>query len=360
MKPITLFVPGRLCLFGEHSDWAGGYRRIDPALPPGACIIAGTDQGLEARAEPHESFEMRSHLPDGTWRGPFVLPMEADALRAATEAGGFFSYAAGVAAFVHARHRTPGLRLTVTRMTLPIGRGLSSSAAVCVLTARAFNRVYDLGLTLRDEMEAAYQGETATGSRCGRMDQACAYGKLPVRLVFDGDEMAAQPLQPTKPIHLVIVDLRRGKDTRRILRDLNACFPGTPGDIAANVRRALGPLNLELVGRAATALQAGDPSQLGALMAEAQQHFDELVAPACPELAAPRLHQILQHAAARALAHGGKGVGSQGDGAAQFVARDQESQRRLADRLQREAGLSCLPLTVEPSGTQSLSSQEVA
>ena len=23
---ISLFVPGRICLFGEHSDWAGMYR----------------------------------------------------------------------------------------------------------------------------------------------------------------------------------------------------------------------------------------------------------------------------------------------------------------------------------------------
>ena len=26
---MRLFVPGRICLFGEHSDWAGGYRRIN-------------------------------------------------------------------------------------------------------------------------------------------------------------------------------------------------------------------------------------------------------------------------------------------------------------------------------------------
>ena len=25
---MRLFVPGRICLFGEHSDWAGGYRDV--------------------------------------------------------------------------------------------------------------------------------------------------------------------------------------------------------------------------------------------------------------------------------------------------------------------------------------------
>jgi hypothetical protein len=27
---LELFVPGRLCVLGEHSDWAGGFRRMNP------------------------------------------------------------------------------------------------------------------------------------------------------------------------------------------------------------------------------------------------------------------------------------------------------------------------------------------
>jgi hypothetical protein len=37
--------------------------------------------------------------------------------------------------------------------------------------ARSFSRAYGLGMTVREEMEAAYQGERATPSHCGRMDQ---------------------------------------------------------------------------------------------------------------------------------------------------------------------------------------------
>ena len=29
---MKLFVPGRICLFGEHSDWAGGHRRTNAEL----------------------------------------------------------------------------------------------------------------------------------------------------------------------------------------------------------------------------------------------------------------------------------------------------------------------------------------
>ena len=349
MDAVPLFVPGRLCLLGEHSDWAGGYRSINPTLSRGACIIVGTDQGLGARAEKHNAFEVTSRLPDNSQRGPFAVAMDAAALRAAAAAGGFFSYAAGVAAYLHERHRVGGMRLVIDHINLPIGRGLSSSAAVCVLTARAFSRLYDLGLTLADEMEAAYRGETATGSHCGRMDQACAYGRVPVRLDFDGDAIAFQPLRPGAPVHFLIVDLQRSKDTRRILADLNACFPAVPGPLAENVRRALGPLNLDLVARAQAALEAGDAPQIGALMVEAQRRFDELVAPACAELAAPRLHEVLGYTAARELALGGKGVGSQGDGCAQFVVRDPDAREHLAECLQREFGLSCLPLTIAPA-----------
>jgi mevalonate kinase len=34
-------------------------------------------------------------------------------------------------------------------LTMPPRQGLSSSAAICVLVARAFNRLYDLKMTVR-------------------------------------------------------------------------------------------------------------------------------------------------------------------------------------------------------------------
>jgi hypothetical protein len=158
-----------------------------------------------------------------------------------------------------------------------------------------------------------------------------------------------EPIAPGGPFWLLLVDLGRRKDTRRILADLNACFPATPGDVAAGVREALGARNVALVTRARNALAAGDGRALGALMTEAQALFDRLVAPACPELAAPRLHEVLAHPAVAELAWGGKGVGSQGDGSAQLVARGPAERDALASRLGRELALDSLPLTIEPA-----------
>jgi hypothetical protein len=88
-------------------------------------------------------------------------------------------------------------------------------------------------------------------------------------------------------------------------------------------------------------------------MTEAQALFDAQVAPACPELRAPALHALLAHPAVAELGFGGKGVGSQGDGCAQLVARDPDARDALARRLEKDLGVACLPLGIAP-GTPAL------
>jgi galactokinase len=342
-----LFVPGRLCLFGEHSDWAGAYRRTAGAHSPGYCLVSGTDQGLRAVASRADMVELTTVLPDGSRRASEPTTATVAALDAVARSGGFFSYATGVAAEVVGRFGTAGIRIDVVADDLPVAKGLSSSAAICVLVARAFGRVYGLELSVRDEMELAYAGERRTGSQCGLMDQVCAYGRTVTFLTFDGERFDVEPVAIGGPIHLLLVDLRRGKDTRRILADLNACFPDTPGTLAAGVREALGPMNAIRTTEARRVLGRGDAQALGALMTDAQAVFDRLVAPACLELRAPRLHDVLAHPALRELGWGGKGVGSQGDGCAQLVARGAAERDRLAAALVADFGVACLPLTVE-------------
>jgi len=47
-KTHSLFVPGRLCLFGEHSDWAGLQRVINIDAVPVTSIVTGIEQGIYA------------------------------------------------------------------------------------------------------------------------------------------------------------------------------------------------------------------------------------------------------------------------------------------------------------------------
>lgn len=345
---MNLFVPGRVCLFGEHSDWAGGHRRTNADIPPGCAIIVGTNQGVHATVKPHPSkFIFRSTMPDGTVRGPHELPMETSALLDAARSGDFFSYAAGVAYQVLTHYRVRGLEIDNYKTDLPVKKGLSSSAAACVLVARAFNRTYDLKMTVRGEMEIAYMGEITTPSRCGRLDQGCAYGDRPVMMVFDGDRIDVNEVPVPQDLYLVLVDLHAKKDTREILAHLNRCYPFPEGEVQANVHKYLGPINARIIREASEALRQGDARRLGALMSEAQAEFDRHLQPACPsQLTAPVLHKVLTHKALQPFVHGGKGVGSQGDGTAQFVAKDEESQGRLIEVLARDFGMSALRLTL--------------
>ncbi len=345
---MKLFVPGRICLFGEHSDWAGSYRRINGDIEPGVTLLVGTNQGVHADVKPHSNqLIMRSTLNDGTHVGPYAVDMQPAALQAEAAKGGFFSYAAGVAAQVLTHYRVRGLEIDNFLTDLPLKKGLSSSAAVCVMVARAFNRVYDLKMTIRGEMEYAYLGEIATPSRCGRMDQGCAYGNRPVMMTFDGDRLAVDELTVPNDLHFVVVDLCAGKDTREILNRLNHCYPFADDDIQRGVQEFLGPISARITREAADAMRAGDAVRVGQLMCEAQSLFDRYLQPACPsQLTAPVLHRVLGYPGLQAHVLGGKGVGSQGDGTAQFIVADAQAQDRAIEVIENELHMPCLRLVI--------------
>lgn len=44
-----IFVPGRLCILGEHTDWAGEYRELNPTISYGMTIVCATNEGLYAK-----------------------------------------------------------------------------------------------------------------------------------------------------------------------------------------------------------------------------------------------------------------------------------------------------------------------
>ena len=68
---MKLFVPGRLCMFGEHSDWAARYRLNNSELEKGYTLIASTNQGVYAEVEPHPArLILKTTLSDGTRHGP--------------------------------------------------------------------------------------------------------------------------------------------------------------------------------------------------------------------------------------------------------------------------------------------------
>ena len=127
--------------------------------------------------------------------------------------GRLFSYVAGVASYICEWYHIGGLHLEITKMDMPMKSGLSSSAAICVMVARAFNLLYGLHMNTIGVMNIAYWGEQRTPSRYGRLDQACAFGVNPVAMTFDGNELDVDR------IHLLIMS-RRMSCTEHLVRTI--------------------------------------------------------------------------------------------------------------------------------------------
>ena len=346
-----LFVPGRLCLFGEHTDWAGHYRTMNADIMPGASVVTGIEQGIYAEVEKSSIFEMYSDAPEieEEW-SDFSCRMNEAELKHVAKSGSFFCYCAGVASYMLEWYKVGGVRIRITSMTLPMKSGLSSSAAICVLVARAFNQLYKLNLNTLGEMNIAYLGELRTSSRCGRLDQACAFGVKPNLMTFDGDEIEVKALNVKKHLYWVFADLCAEKDTIKILSDLNKAYPFASNEAEENLHKALGEWNQDIVNRAIQYMATGNAEALGKLMTEAEEMFDKNVAPMSPALWAPKLHEVLQDPKIQPLVYGGKGVGSHGDGSVQFLARNKEAQQQLIDYLNAE-GMRAYPLTLHPVHT---------
>ena len=349
-KQISLFVPGRLCLFGEHSDWAGSYMAQNADLVEGQSIVTGINLGIYATATPDDKFVVSSFNSDGE-RMEFSCEMDLKELKKHAEEQILFSYCCGVAAYMVENYHVGGVNINITKVDLPMKKGLSSSAAVCCIVAKAFNELYGLQISIRGIMQIAYRGELLTGSRCGRLDQACAYGETPVLMHFCQGDIDVEKLRVGKTFYWVIADLCAGKDTKKILAYLNKAYPFATDEIGEREQEALGKDNHEIIAKARRAIEEGEPEELGRIMVEAQTLFDTKIAPACPdELASPVLHSVLNDPNLQPWIFGAKGVGSQGDGTVQLLARDKECQQKIIDYLNNERHMEAFGFNLKAGG----------
>jgi len=113
---------------GEHSDWAGSYRRFNRDLAPGMCLVSGTNQGMYARVRPHPHKLIVSSVDHaGNKYGPIELLMDPEVLlKAAASGDSYFSYIFGVAYQIAVRYNCRGLVIENYKTDLPQAKGLSS------------------------------------------------------------------------------------------------------------------------------------------------------------------------------------------------------------------------------------------
>ncbi len=151
---VLVSAPGRVNLLGEHTDYNAG-----PVLP---FALERRTVVAAARAERWEAVS----AVDGQ-----VQPIDPERI----ETGEWTGYLVGVIRVL----RRAGITVPVARLaiasTVPVGAGLSSSAALTVALARALTGLAGRRLTRERLAEAAYQAEhDEVGVRCGRMDQTVA------------------------------------------------------------------------------------------------------------------------------------------------------------------------------------------
>lgn len=149
--------PGRVNLIGEYTDFNDGF--VMPlALPhtARAAVSRRTDGELRLHS---------TDVPGG------VVRLRVDEL-APHEGHGWAAYPAGVVwALREAGHQVTGADIQLTS-TVPTGAGLSSSAALEVVTGLALNDLFGLGLSHADLAVLAQRAENAfVGVPCGVMDQ---------------------------------------------------------------------------------------------------------------------------------------------------------------------------------------------
>ena len=88
---MKIFIPGRICILGEHTDWAGGYRRTNSEIEKGFAIITGTNQGIYAEIEQHPSrLILETSLANGR-KKKLEIEMDSQGLLEEARKGRFFS-----------------------------------------------------------------------------------------------------------------------------------------------------------------------------------------------------------------------------------------------------------------------------
>ncbi|HET6857152.1 MAG TPA: galactokinase [Streptomyces sp.] len=152
--------PGRVNLIGEYTDFNDGFV-LPLALPHTAlAAVSRRDDGV-----------LRLHSADIDGG---VVQLDVDELAPLTNTS-WAAYPAGVVwALREAGHPVSGADIHLTS-TVPTGAGLSSSAALEVVTALALNDLYELGLTAPQLAVLAQRAENAfVGVPCGIMDQTAS------------------------------------------------------------------------------------------------------------------------------------------------------------------------------------------
>ena len=184
---------GRVNLIGEHTDYNGGF--VLPALIPQSMVAAispRSDRDVRvwsrelSLGHAVETYTLGTEMPRRTW---------VDYLQGVT------------AALARAGHAISGFDIALAS-DVPLGSGLSSSAALEVAVLRALRQQFELSI---DDLEIAQLGRAAetdfVGAPIGIMDQmASSLARPGVALFIDTRTLVTEPVALPDGTALVVIN----------------------------------------------------------------------------------------------------------------------------------------------------------
>ena len=276
---VVVRAPGRVNLIGEHTDYNEGF-----VLP------LAIDRWVRIAARPRSDGRVTVHSVDLNDEGSFSLGGQGEPSRE------WIDYVRGIAWALQDAGRTLTGFDAVLSGDVPVGAGLSSSAAREMAAARAFAAVSGFAWEPVAMARAGQRAENLwMGVNCGIMDPlVSAGGKAGHAILIDCRSLAIEPVPLPKDVSVVVLDTT----TRRQLvgseynerRDqcakaAAACGASWLRDVdAAELEASRGAMDEttfrrarhvvsenERTLRAAEAMRGGDASLLGRLMNESHR-----------------------------------------------------------------------------------------
>jgi galactokinase len=283
--------PGRINLIGEHTDYSGGL--VMPAAVNRWCVVAAaprSDRRLRLVAETlgeRAELDLADLAPRGAWS----------------------DYVAGVAQVLSgAGVPVRGADLWITS-TVPIGGGLSSSAAIEVATALALLALADRTAAPLQVAQWAQRAENAfVGMPCGLMDPfAAAHGAAGKAMMLNCGALTWTEVPLPATARFLVIDSlvrhalvdggyaerRRDCEAAAAILGVDRLGEATPALLEAArdrtppraMLRARHVVEESLrVQAAAKALQVGDLAALGSLMDRSHASLRDLMAVSTPEV----------------------------------------------------------------------------
>ena len=307
--PRVYRAPGRVNLIGEHTDYNDGFV-MPMALDRSTWVAAAPrdDRRLVVRSQEYGetvTCDLRTQSPQRAQS----QTVSADSGASAFTSVHWSDYVRGIATCIDA----DGADMLIAS-DVPIGAGLSSSAALEVACGFALADLSGLALDLDALARAAQRAEHEfAGTRCGIMDQMIAcHGRAGHVLQLDTRTLERIHVPLPSRLRVVVCNTMvahqlasaeynaRRADCEAGVRALSARFPEVRalrdatldrldaiiGDVAPRVWRRCRHVITEndRVLLAATALRQSDDAAFGALMAASHASLRDDYEVSCPEL----------------------------------------------------------------------------